>query len=452
DNRETINSREGRENGAHGELNLEPYTAGSPITQLTNNLYATRYGYFVQNEPPPDGQSALAPWSLAPGLEAFWTQGVVSAHGASAHNVANEAIRLFEANGKLVATIGGQPIGQGCSLDSERLALAAGAEGSVFVLSQPNSENGDTDDQVIEFAPGGSGKCPTPPTLTGQVKVNGTAASTATVTQGKAVKFDASSIDRAGETPYELDWNFEGKTTGGTAGEGYDLGSKIEGPNYKWPNPEAEYTYGKAGVYEASVRMIGDYGTSVFPVKITVEPTTPAVAAFIVPSSIKAEESVTFDGKESKPTPESKILVYRWEFGDGTSPQTSPTPLKSHTFASAGAYKVKLKITDESGETAEVTHEVTVAAPKSKEEPPATKPKEEPPTIAPPLPGPGPTPVVLPSIKPKPLTNAQKLAIALKACKKKKSKQQRAGCVKQARSRYAPKPKAKAKKKSTKKK
>ncbi len=55
-----------------------------------------------------------------------------------------------------------------------------------------------------------------------------------------------------------------------------------------------------------------------------------------------------------------------------------------------------------------------------------------------------------PALKPKALTNAQKLAVALKACKR-KPKKQRAGCEKQARKRYAatPKKKQRAKKATT---
>ena len=48
--------------------------------------------------------------------------------------------------------------------------------------------------------------------------------------------------------------------------------------------------------------------------------------------------------------------------------------------------------------------------------------------------------------KPKPLTRAQKLAKALKQCKKGKNKKKRTSCEKEAKKKYAPKPKAKAKK------
>jgi hypothetical protein len=54
-------------------------------------------------------------------------------------------------------------------------------------------------------------------------------------------------------------------------------------------------------------------------------------------------------------------------------------------------------------------------------------------------------PASAPAPKAKPLTRAQKLAKALKTCRKDKSKSKRSSCEKQARKRYGPKPKAKAK-------
>jgi WD40-like Beta Propeller Repeat len=54
-------------------------------------------------------------------------------------------------------------------------------------------------------------------------------------------------------------------------------------------------------------------------------------------------------------------------------------------------------------------------------------------------------PASAPAAKAKPMTRAQKLAKALKTCRKDKSKSKRSSCEKQARKRYGPKPKAKAK-------
>jgi PKD repeat protein len=442
DNEDTVNSRTSHTAGAIRGLALATYTAGTPITQLTNNLYAARYGQWMQTEVLPDSQSRVLPWSEAFGLSTFWTQTIFTNQG-----IANEGIRLFEADGKVVTTIGGQGTGQPCNIDDSRLALAAGANGSMFALGQFNAENGNSDDEVIEFAPGGAGKCPTP---SGEIEVNGTPTLSANVTQGKSVKFSALSVNRAGASPYAFEWYFEGDAT--PASKTFTPVSKIEAPNYTWPTPEAEHTYGKAGTYEASVRMTGDYGTSVFPVTVTVQPSEPAVAKFSVPGSIVAKQSATFDAKESKATSGSQIVSYHWDFGDGVKENTSATS-KSHTFAAAGEYTVKLKVTDESNETAETEQKVTVAASKevSKEPPKEERKTEEKPpaqtggaVIQPPGPGP------MGLVHLKPLTNAQKLAKALKACKHVKPQKRRVSCEKQAKKKYGAK--AKAKKKSVKKK
>ena len=210
--------------------------------------------------------------------------------------------------------------------------------------------------------------------------------------------------------------------------------------------------------------MTGDYGTSEFPnaATIKVEPTEPAVARFSAPASIVAGTPATFDASTSEPTPDNEIINYHWEFGEGPAVNTH-SKTEPHTYENAGKYTVKLKITDGSGETAEARpQEVSVAAkPAAKEESPApggsgtggppagtTPPAST--TLTPPLTTTPTKPLTL-TTKPasKPLTLSQKLAAALKACHKLKSKKQRKSCEKQANTRYAKK--AKAKKKSTKK-
>ncbi|HEY2282358.1 MAG TPA: hypothetical protein VGH60_02270 [Solirubrobacteraceae bacterium] len=251
DNRETINSREGRENGAHGELNLEPYTAGSPITQLTNNLYATRYGQLLHATDP---QSVGTSWG---GLPYFWTQ------DSESKNIANMGIRLFTAEGAVVTTIGGQAQGQPCNLDTEQLAVAAGSNGSVFVLSQPNVPNGNTDDQVIELAPGGKGACPQP---SGSLTLNGKSGTSFSFPVGTNVTL-ADTVERKGETPYRFDWVLLNSSS--LAVE--DLNTQIEAPTYKWPAPSTSHTFTKAGTYYATAAVYGDYGlTYIATVKITI--------------------------------------------------------------------------------------------------------------------------------------------------------------------------------------
>ncbi|MCL2769853.1 MAG: PKD domain-containing protein, partial [Solirubrobacterales bacterium] len=287
------------------------------------------------------------------------------------------------------------------------------------------------------------------------VTVNGHETQAVTVSQKATAKFDAISIKRNGESPYEFDWNFEGKTTGGNAGanDGYEVephGKMESATNYDWPSPEAEHKYERAGTYQASLRLIGDYGTSTFPFTVTVTASAPALAVFAVPNDVFAGQPVTFNATGSKGTPESAVADYAWEFGDGSAVSESQTQLsKPHTFAKPGVYKVKLEITDEVGEKAHVEHEVTVAEPLVTTPPggggtgplgggqgsgtqantATTTPTTTKPTVA------------------KALTRSQKLAAALRLCAKIKSKKQRANCERLARNRYAVKKSSKSKKK-----
>jgi PKD repeat protein len=460
DSRFTVNYNTIPEGESAGALILKPYTAGSPITQLSNSLYAARYakgGGF-------DLQAELAPWESAGKLSNFWF-----ARGTEV-GLGNVGIRLFEGDGHVVGTIGGGSRAGVCSLDTARVSVAAGSNGSLFVLTKPEHDGEESDNQIVEFAENGQGTCPQPsgaPSVTkGAVSVeplvpaNGGGDLKATVTEGVPVTLDAITINRAGGAPYEFDWNFEEQTSGGTAGtnDGYVLGSKIQTPTFTWPTPEIVHTYAKAGTYKTTVRMIGDYGTKVFPIEMKVLAGKPPLAKLAAPSSSVAGQTVTFDGSGSEAS--SSIIKYIWDFGDGSTKETSGAQVQ-HVFASAGQYTVKLQILDTVGEEAAAPASAVVTV---------TPPEEI--VVTPP--GAGTTPAgsgssivtppvsTAPNITPppahesatsKPLTNAQKLAGALKTCKKRKTKEQRASCEKQVRKRFAPKAKHKAaKKKSTKKK
>jgi hypothetical protein len=447
------------EGGATGRGTLGIYTAASPITQVDGGpdkeLYAARYAQQLQGQLSQDFQSKDAFWeSAAPMM--FWTQG-----DSETAYVANVGIRLFNQAGQIVTTLGGQAQGHECNLDFAQLSLAAGAEGALFVLTQPNTENNNEGDEVIEFAPGGKGACQAP---SGQIEVNGQevkpeageAVAKTTVFQDAPVKFSAISIDRAGEAPYSFEWNFTGASTGGK--EGYTFSTEMTSPGYLWSSPEAEHTYTETtepGKYdEASVRVDGDYGTSVFPVDIKVVGTAAPVAKFTTPATIVAGHEVVFEAAESKATPGYKIENYQWEFvgesGSKTQKNTATSRLP-YTFASPGKYKVKLTITDEAKHTSVPAEgEVTVATPEVPSNGGSTGSTgggSQPGNTSS---GGGTGAAVQTGNGPKPtkqtLTNEQKLANALKACKK-EPKKRRASCEKQAHKQYGKKPKKKAKKK-----
>ena len=106
------------------------------------------------------------------------------------------------------------------------------------------------------------------------------------------------------------------------------------------------------------------------------------VPAFTVPNPVKAGDVVTFDGAESDvalgqsadTTPLSQPLrraVFTWNFGDGTAAsgpgysETNPAaPLyasPTHAYTYGGTYEVTLTISDGGGNTATISHLVTVA-------------------------------------------------------------------------------------------
>jgi len=438
DNSSTPN-RNHNNGGQTGASDLGVYTAASPTTQVSggafNGLYVARYGQGAAGVslPRPDIQAEVAPWDVGGKIDEFWEQGDSTTKG-----VAKMGLRLFEADGHIVTTIGGAPQGEPCSLDTAALSVAAGADGALFALTQPNEENEDNDDEVVEFAPGGSGACPVP---AGQIEVDGTEVKSAggvtptvTVDQKAPVSFDASSLDLAGETPYAFEWNFTGETTGPNAG--YTLTSKMEGAEYKWPTPLAKMTYERAGTYQASVRVTGDYGTVVtVPVTVRVITSEPAIAEFAVPTAATAGQAVSFDASASKATPGSAIEDYHWEFGDG-SEQDTHSPQVSHEYASAGQYMVKLRITDEVGETATVEHLVEVRAATVVPPPPPPPPAAGGGGVSPGSGGGAPPAKAAGTPK---LTSQERLALALKACRKGAKKKHRASCEKQAKKRYGAK-------------
>ena len=231
----------------HGQYDdrddLEPYTAGSPVTQLTNNLYAARYaqdGLGVA----PDPQSEVEPWS---GVPVFWFQGE-----PANKDVANEGIRLITSNGTVITTIGGQAQGLPCSINTAQVAVAAGSKGSVFVLTQPNEDEGNSGDEVIEFAPGGKVACPQP---SGTLIVNGKSGSSFTFPVGTNVTL-ADSVERKGEAPYRFDWVLLNTGTLGLE----DLYTQMEAPHYLWPASSTSRTFTKKGTYDLAATLYGDYG------------------------------------------------------------------------------------------------------------------------------------------------------------------------------------------------
>lgn len=402
---------------------------------------------------------------------------------------ASFGIRIFDAEGHSLGMIGSVAPSGPCSLQGgSRLAypsgtdgrsfaeLAAGREGTLFALVQPDLESAEypggarvitpakplgegMGDQIVEFKPGVTtpGKeCPQPegnfsianesthtPPSTGNESI--------TVAAGTKLKFDASAVNLQGGTPWAYDWNLENGAAAGVVEHPWTSTNLFTEPPgaavpWTWPSATTEREYKAPGEYQVKLTIVNDFGTFSSERMVTVEPTEPPIAKFTVGSPVVAGTPVTLDASGSTVPAGDSIKNYHWEF-DGSGGEDKPTPTLQHMFTTSGPHQVTLKITDAFHKKAEVSDTVTVAPEAKKEEPPAKQPetpqpKQETPPANQGIPPGNTTPVT----KPKPLTTAQKLNAALKACKKIKAKKQRVACEKLAHKKYAAKPKKKKKK------
>ncbi len=97
---------------------------------------------------------------------------------------------------------------------------------------------------------------------------------------------------------------------------------------------------------------------------------SPPVASFTIePASGQAPLLVTFDASESSDS-DGKVLEYAWDFGDGMPGEGA---VATHLYASSGDFQVKLRVTDNQGNTAVETGEVRVA-PSPSDDPGGDKP------------------------------------------------------------------------------
>jgi PKD repeat protein len=162
--------------------------------------------------------------------------------------------------------------------------------------------------------------------------------STPSPTAGQPVSFDGSASSDPDGTISSYSWSF---------GDGASASGETP-----------SHTYAKAGTYTVGLTVTDNAGLSAsveHEVKVV---EAPPLASFSVstPSPI-AGQPVSFDGSTSS-NPGGTITGYSWDFGDG-SHGSGATP--THTYTKAGAYTVKLTVTDNAGLSASVEHTVTVA-------------------------------------------------------------------------------------------
>jgi hypothetical protein len=370
-------------------------------------------------------------------------------------------------------------------------ALAPGREGVLFALVQPDLMNpspsignvisptsplvagGNQGDQVVEFAPGASAaganaskwrECPQPLgdfSVSSEGKtVSPGAGGELDVLAGSTLQFDAGEgeVNLQGASPWAYDWDLEDGVN--EAGEGpvferpWTVGNTFtaspgSGNAWQWSSPLIEAKFKEPGTYTEKLSLINDFGTLAVQQKLRVIAPGAITNAKVVPAGRLTEGvPAVLDASATLPQGD-KVKNYHWEFGDGESLDTGETGEVEHTYAHSGPYTVKVEVADVLGQKVAAEELVNVAAVEREPEPgPGSGPgntSTTPPattavttTTTPLITGSTPPPA-----RPKPLTSAQKLAGALKVCKKIKAKKQRATCEKQAKKKYAPKPKPK---------
>ena len=177
-----------------------------------------------------------------------------------------------------------------------------------------------------------------------------TAAFTASPTRvaaGQNVSFDATGSTGPSGSIVDYQWDLNGSGQFAT-----DNGS----------NPVLTTSFANPGTYQVSLRVIDSNNASATVTHTVVVGDDPPTAAFSFNPSPLAlvGNQVSFDGSASADT-FGKITDYQWDLtGSGTFTDTGTTPTTSFTYTSPGQYNVTLKVTNDQGQTATVTHTVVV--------------------------------------------------------------------------------------------
>ena len=175
--------------------------------------------------------------------------------------------------------------------------------------------------------------------------------------EGLAVSSDASSLYVANEnadTVSQFDVGADGKLAAktpasvGTADQPESVAASPDGRSVyvtnQGSNSVSQFDVGSGGTLAA--KSPATVATGSVPFGVAVAPDQGPTASFAMnpappgtPTSFDATASVDSDGS---------VVRYDWDFGDGTT-QTTTGPGAQHTYATAGAYTVRLTVTDDAG-------------------------------------------------------------------------------------------------------
>ena len=129
-------------------------------------------------------------------------------------------------------------------------------------------------------------------------------------------------------------------------------------------NPVTTTTFPQQGDVQVSLRVIDDrQGTDTETKTVTVTGRGPTAAFTASPNPVTVGQSVAFDGAGSS-DPDGTIVKYEWDLDGNGSFETDTGAIKtaSRSYTATGDVSVKLRATDDEGNTGETTRTVTVVA------------------------------------------------------------------------------------------
>ncbi len=130
----------------------------------------------------------------------------------------------------------------------------------------------------------------------------------------------------------------------------------------------AVYKFSKTGIFSVTLEVTDNEGSKSSIVKqIEIVDNLPPVATFALPQISTEGEIITADASSSTDA-DGKIVKYEFDFGDNSAVQEGM--VVNHVFATAGNYKVTLKVTDNEGAESTLTKEITINSLVSQSEPP----------------------------------------------------------------------------------
>ena len=157
--------------------------------------------------------------------------------------------------------------------------------------------------------------------------------------------------------------SFDGSGSADPDGKGltyeWDAG---QGAGWQAGGPTLTATYSQPGWYDVSLRVSDGAGQQDWTdYWIYVRNHSPLAAVSATPTSAVAGTAVSFDGSASSdPDPGDSIVKYQWDYlGNGS--WVTGTATTSYTYASAGTYYARLRVTDRYGRTATATVKIVVS-------------------------------------------------------------------------------------------